>query len=236
MRRPSISSRALRPAVVRCNITKVAFEIGVGHGVERRVPDFGRFQHPQTVVNEAVNMNYFGMADEEVNGRQEALPLQSAAIEILRGDVGGGHERDAVGQQRLDKAPQQHGIGNVGDEELVETDHTGLTGEIRGDDSERILYVAKLRKPAVHPAHDPVKVVAPLVVEGQPVEKQVHHQRLATTHATPQVDATDGCDHRHNRQEALEKAWHPPPRRPRRQLAGDPVQRLHGANLRGVGV
>jgi len=116
---------------------------------------------------------------------------------------------------------------------LVEADHPCLGGELAGDDLERIGCVPQRAEAGVNPAHDPVEVVAELVVERQGIEEQVHQQRLAAANATPQVGSphwqwrSDGGD---QPPEQARAPWGAP----HGQLLSDPVQHRDGAALRSV--
>ena len=92
---------------------------------------------------------------------------------------------------RLNSAPnsvaQQHGIGDVRDEEFIETDQARLAGDLFGDEFERIGDVLVLLQFVVHRLHEAMKVTALLVLERQAVEEQVHQPGLAATDATPDI-------------------------------------------------
>ena len=57
---------------------------------------------------------------------QEERSVQAAFVEPLRLHVGGRDHHDAFGEQSREQAPEDHGVGDVGDGELVEAEHPGL--------------------------------------------------------------------------------------------------------------
>ncbi len=61
------------------------------------------------------------------------------------GDVGGGDQGHAAAEQTLEQAGEDHGIGNVGDEELVQADYPRRFGQALRDGFERLSRVGRRR-------------------------------------------------------------------------------------------
>ena len=94
------------------------------------------------------------------DGGQEAAPLQTVLVQVVRRHVAGRHQRDAAFEQALEQLPEDHRIADVGDEELVETDHPGFQGNPIRYRFQRVTGAGQVVELAVHPVHEPVKVHA----------------------------------------------------------------------------
>ncbi len=92
-----------------------------------------------------------------------------------------------MAEQRLEQGTQQHGIRNVGDEELVEADDVGLVGQLAGDQLERIGLTGQSLELVMHPVHEPVEVDTQLALSGQAVKESIHQPGLASAHAAPHI-------------------------------------------------
>ena len=117
--------------------------------------------------------------------------MQPVAVKVVRFDIRGGDQRHAAGEQAVQQTGQQHGVGYVGHEKLVEAQHVGLLRPLGGDAGQWVRDSAKVTQIAMDPLHKTVKVNAQLAAFGQGVEKQVHQPGLAATHTAPQVQALE---------------------------------------------
>ena len=94
-------------------------------------------------------------------------------------------------EQLLHQRAENHGIGNVGHEEFIETDHPRLVGELASDELQRILLALELTQLLVHPLHEAVEVRTHLALDRQRVEEGIHQVGLAPADATPEVQPLD---------------------------------------------
>ena len=69
------------------------------------------------------------MLFRSVDERQKHLALQSVFIQIDRRPVRGRDDDDTTCEQRLEKTPDDHGIGNIKHLKLVEAQQCCLFGE-----------------------------------------------------------------------------------------------------------
>lgn len=106
---------------------------------ERPVEQLGLLQRAQAIVDAAIDVDDLGMFLEQGDRRQETGALQAVLVQAVRHDVGGRHQAHAVLEQLFQQGGEDHRIGDVGDEELVEADHPRLVGEALADDGQRVL-------------------------------------------------------------------------------------------------
>ena len=112
----------------------------------------------------------------------QAVPVQTVRRNVRRGD-----ERYATRKQRLQQAGKNHGVGDVGDEELVEADDPVSLGEAAGHDLQRILLIAQRLQLVVYRLHEAVKVNTLLALHGQAFVERIDQVGLAPAHSSPQV-------------------------------------------------
>ncbi len=95
---------------------------------------------------------------DEGNRGQKPLSLQSIPVQILRRNVRGGDERHAMAEQPLEQAGQDHGIGDVRDEELVQAQHAHALGDAPRDCFEGTRTALDAAELFVHVAHESIEV------------------------------------------------------------------------------
>lgn len=100
----------------------------------------GTLQRPEPIVDAAIDIDHLAVAIEQLDGRQEARPLQAVLVELVRDDIRGCHQHHPTLEERFEQVGQDHRIGNVLDEELVEADHPRLGGKLAGDQGQGILF------------------------------------------------------------------------------------------------
>ncbi|MNE12692.1 hypothetical protein D3C80_1055040 [compost metagenome] len=149
----------------RCRLAFLAgqFHEHLIHGlpglfIQRRQIQVRLSQGAQTIINAGVNVHHIAILVNQVDRRQEARALQTVAIQIVRRNIGGGDQRDATGKQRLQQRRQQHGVGDIGNKELVETQHVGLRLETISDDFQRIFLPLQFGQLFMHPQHEAVEM------------------------------------------------------------------------------
>ena len=105
-------------------------ELGVRPGAERRQIDVEVAQAVQAIVVVAAQLEDLEPLLDQVDEGQEAVALQAVLVEIVGLAVGGGDHREALVEQRLEQARQDHGVGDVGDLELVEAEQPRFAGDL----------------------------------------------------------------------------------------------------------
>ena len=145
---------------------------------------------------------------EHGDERQEELAVEAVEVEFVGRAVGGRHQRDAALEEGLEQAPENHGVGDVGDLELVETQQPRLARQEPGHGADGVIAVglppqrqAETRTAfgriaaapdgdeGVDLAHEGVEMDPALGRERRGVEEYVHEHGLPATHRTPQIDA-----------------------------------------------
>src|SRR5512134_1641588 len=99
------------------------------------------------------------MALDEIDGRQKTCSLQPAPIEIVGRYVRSCDERDAAAEEGIEQVAQDHGVGDVGHEELIEADHARLRGKLCCDGLKWILLMAQRLQSSMDAIHQAVKVI-----------------------------------------------------------------------------
>ena len=105
----------------RCQRLQVLLQPFACHTVCRNQIDAAVLQQFETEVLTAFKMLYPGITLQQPDRRQEAIPLQAVPVQFARGSIGCGNQGDPVCKQGLQQPCQQHGIGHIGDMELVQT-------------------------------------------------------------------------------------------------------------------
>jgi len=162
-----------------------------GVGRARRQVDARLRELAQPVVGSAGDVGHVEVALEQLDGRQEALPLQAVLVQLSRGHVRSRHQRDAAPEQALEQPPEDHGVGDVRYIQLIEAQQARSARQRLRDVLERGALLPDLRQLRVHLVHEAVKVQAPRVRKRQGLEEQVHQPGLAATHPAPQVQARE---------------------------------------------
>ena len=73
-----------------------------------------------------------------VDGGQETSALKAVAVQLVRRNIRRRHQGYAAGKQRFHQAAQQHCIGNIRNEKLIEAEHIGFSFKAIRDDFQRI--------------------------------------------------------------------------------------------------
>ena len=115
--------------------------------------------------------------------------MQTIGIQQVRVIVGRHHELHAGAKQPVEQAIKNHGVGNIGDVELVETDQPVTLRHASREFIERIGRALQLFQLAMHLAHELVKMQTRLALHRHDREEAVHQEALAAPHAAPHVDA-----------------------------------------------
>ena len=126
---------------------------------------------------------------QQLDGRQDAVTVQAVRIQVVRMKIGGRDNADAVGEQRLQQAMQDHRVGDVRDVKLIETDETETARNATPEFVQGVDGTLEVLQFPVHLAHELMKVQSRLAGERDGLEKAVHQEALATPDPTMHVDA-----------------------------------------------
>src|SRR3546814_3721394 len=85
------------------------------------------------VIGVAVELQDVEPLLQKFDEGEEAIALQPAFIELVGRPVGGGDHYHPALEQRLEQPAEQHGVGDVGDLELVEAQQPGVGGDHVGN-------------------------------------------------------------------------------------------------------
>ncbi|MNG64645.1 hypothetical protein D3C79_228900 [compost metagenome] len=158
-----------------------------GLTVERRQVQMRLSQSAQTVINAGIDIHHIAVVVNQGNRRQKARTLQAVAVQLVRRNIGRRHQRDAASKQRLQQRGQQHGVGDVGDEEFVKTHYVGLRLEPVGNHLQRVLLPLQLGQFFVHAQHKTVEMQPQLALPRQAVEEHVHQPGFTAPDTAPHV-------------------------------------------------
>ena len=242
---PAAHGQLLRPAFIAVGEgAEDLDQAGVGLGAGRAQIDLHVAQALQPVVDRAFQRHHVDLAQQQVDEGQEAVAVEAVLVEAARRPVRGGDDHDAVLEQALEQAAQNHGIGDVDDVELVEAEQPVLGREPRRpapcSGSSRPPSCRSRVQPLLHVQHELVEVHPPLRLERHRGEEEVHEHRLAAADIAMEVDAARRLGRRVLPPEA-EPAQEPAAVRLRRrpvglQLARQPLEPVGSRPLQRVGL
>ena len=104
---------------------------------------------------------------------------------IGRRNIGRDDNSHAFRDDCVENPCHEHGVGDVVEVELVETEHTDSIDDVIQCHAHR----AEFMRPRVQICKEPMKVNAPLA-DREPVVELVHEHRLPAADATPEIDPT----------------------------------------------
>ena len=121
-----------------------------------------------------------------MNGRNASRPGWPSNSRCRR-RVGGGDHDDSAGEQRLEQAAQDQGVGDVSDLELVEAEQRRLGGDLVGERRDRValMFPAPRVDAGVALLHERVEMDAAFAGDLGSAEEQVHQ------HGFPAADLAD---------------------------------------------
>ncbi len=189
--------------VVVQHVAPKGVELALIVRIDRREPGPRRPQPIEAIVAPAPDGDDLHPRLQHLDEGREQLAIDAVFVEIVRRPVRGRDQRHAPREHRLEQPAQDHGVGDVGDLQLVEAQQARLIGDHIGHRRDRIV-ASGLTEPRVsgqgvalapeidepvHLAHEGVEVDAPLGFYRSDLEEQVHQRRLAAPHRTPKVGA-----------------------------------------------
>jgi hypothetical protein len=163
------------------------------------------------------------------------LAVEPVLIKPVRRHVRGGDDRHATGEQHAEQPPEQHGIGDVGDLELVEAKEADIGQERPGHRRDRIgVFGLAARAGAkgpdgfVHLVHEFMEVHPSLARLWDGLEEEIHKHGLAAPDLADEIGAARrplGLA-----QEGVEQAA-----RLLDEVVRDTVEHRGGSPLQGIG-
>ena len=70
------------------------------------------------------------------------------------------HQRDPTGKQPVEQPAKQHGVGDVGDLELIQTQYLDLSPEVARNDDERVFLALQLAHAMMNVLHEAMEMKA----------------------------------------------------------------------------
>ena len=154
----------------------------IGREVERHL-----LERAAAIVGAVVHVDHLELLVQQGDGRQDAVAVQAIGVQVVGLEVGGGDKAHAVGEQRVEQAVQDHGVGDVGHVEFIKTNQLVSLGHAHAQHIQRVdraLHVAHL---AVHLAHELVKVQTGFALDRHRVKKAVHQKTFSAPYSAEHV-------------------------------------------------
>ena len=214
---------------------------GLGGGDGGEI-DRATLQPVQAEVLGPGHLHHLHPVPDQGDEGQEQLAVDAPGIEGVRRPVGGGDDHHPPLEQGLEQAAEDHGVGNVGDVELVEAQKPRPLGDPIGGGRDGIVALGHAEAGLagggvplppgldvrMDAGHEGVEVVPALARHRGGLEEQVHQHGLAPPHRPVEIDPP---------------GWLPPTEGieaeaglpPAVQLPLQPGEALHRAGLGGVG-
>ena len=162
---------------------------------QRGVPSVDSSEPLQPVIVRTVQRHDVKPGLDQGDEGQEMFAVESILVELGRGAVAGGDDRQAMLlDQRGEQPAHDHRIGRIVDHHLVEGQHPQALGDASSDRRDRIagLTLPRLAQPGVNLQHEGVEVDAALLGDCEALVEQVHQHRLAAPDPAPQVKPARG--------------------------------------------
>ena len=119
------------------------------------------------------------------------MALEAVFVQVAGLHVGCRNQRYATFEERREQAAQDHRVGNVGDEELVEAQHARVLRDVFGYNFEGRFAFVQSFELGVHIVHETMEVSSTALGEGEALVEEIHHPGLAAADAAPEIDATN---------------------------------------------
>ncbi|MNF84383.1 hypothetical protein D3C84_667420 [compost metagenome] len=124
---------------------------------------------------------------DQVDHRFEAGMVERVGQQSFRRVVGRDQQQDAPAKQRLEQSRDQHGVADVMDVKLVETQHAAIVQQFIERGGQRVRLFAMVEHPLVQPGEEFMEVQALLLRQRNGLEKAVEQPALATAHGAMQI-------------------------------------------------
>ena len=130
------------------------------------------------------------MLFDGINGRKKARALQTVAIQLIRRNIGGCHQRNTTGKQRLHQTAEQHSVGDVRNKKFVKAQHVRFGLKAVGNDFQRIALPLQGRKLFMDAQHKTMLVLTLFTPARQAMEEQIHQPRFSSPDSAPHIQTT----------------------------------------------
>ena len=161
---------------------------GIGHFAPGGVIQIGGLERATAIVDSGVDIDDFELLVQQLDGGQDAVTVQSARVQVIGFEVGGGHKAHAMLKQRVEQAVQDHGVGDVSHVEFVKADQLVAFGDVGTQHIERIDGALQGAQFAMHLAHELLQVQTRLAHDGHRRVEAVHQKAFAAPHPAVHVD------------------------------------------------
>ncbi|MNQ77610.1 hypothetical protein D3C85_924910 [compost metagenome] len=144
----------------------------------------------QAVVLVTGHADHLHAALDSLDRRDEALPVEAIAVELVGRLVGRGNHHDAGVEHHFQQAPEDDRVADIADKKLVEAQHADFFAQLLRQRPQRVRGAGELEQALVHPTHEVVKMLAP----GWPLQalvELIHQPGFATPDRPPQVNPVD---------------------------------------------
>lgn len=120
-------------------------EVAFGLAAQRRVKDPQPALAAEAVVLLAVEFQDVQPFLDQTDERQETVALQTVLVQVVGRPVGGDDDDRAVVEQRLEQPPDDHGVGDVQDLQLVQAQEPGRRSDAARQLGQRVGLLAPRR-------------------------------------------------------------------------------------------
>ncbi len=180
-----------------------AFEPGPRRLIQRREPDRGSGHAVQTEVARPRRLHHLATLPQDVDEGRKELAVDAVLVEVLRRAVRGDGQHHPLLEQGVEQPAQDHGVGDVGDLQLVKAQQPGLRGDQARNRRNGIVALvgpehglarpgvalAPLFHQIVDAGHEGVEMGAHLLLFRRGRVEEVHQHGLAAPRRSPDVDA-----------------------------------------------
>ena len=157
------------------------------------VVQLGLLKGSQPEVLTRVDFVYITVGVNLINGRQKARTLQSIFVQIDRLHIRGRNQRHPALEKGGHHLSEDHGIANIRDEELIETQYVAACGDFIRHLKQWIGLTRMAPQGVVNASHKPVEVHSLPPLGRQRAAKHIHHHGLAATNAAPNIKTSYGA-------------------------------------------
>ena len=111
------------------------------------------------MISSTVDIDDLHVPLDCINGGQKALTVESVSIELIRWLVRGRDDHHTLLEHHLEQAPQNDRITDVGNEQLVKTQHPHLFAQLFCQCLQGVRRAVELEQTNVYPAHEMVEML-----------------------------------------------------------------------------
>ena len=127
---------------------------------------------------------------DRFDGGHEAVAVEAIGVELVRRLIGGADHHHALLEHHLKQTPENYGVTDVIDEQLVKTQNLELFAQLLGQNVKRVGGTGQLKQPLMHPLHKVMEMLAPRR-DLQALVKLIHQPGFPPAHRPPQIHAPD---------------------------------------------